>query len=313
MRAARVPAVRLAAVLLCGGWCLGVAAAAGQPAASPRPEVMVTLPPQAWLVERIVGEPDLTVESLLGPGDSPATFQPTDAQVTRLSRADLFFRIGAPAENAPWFRAIEAAERPLVVDLREGVQLRPMEDHDHGHGHGHDHHHHESGGLDPHIWLSPERLHIMTDTVARALAREDPERADSYRSNAEALQDELRSLEADLRTRLEPIDGTAFFIFHPAWGYFADDFGLHQVAIETEGKEPSERELTRLIRQGRDLGIRVIFVQPQFRGRAARSVADALGAEVVTLDPLVADVPSNLRETARLLLAASSGGQAGDP
>lgn len=312
--------------LYLGAWCLLASVAAGQAGEPSSPRIMVTIPPQAWLVERVAGETGLTVESLVGPGASPHTFQPTDLQVTNLSRADLFFRIGVPAESAPWFRAIDRAERPVVVDLRDGVELRPMEahhhteddpghghDHGHSHGHSHDHGHHESGGLDPHIWLSPERLRIMADTIARALSREDPARASTYRSNAEGLKDELRSLESDLGRRLAPLEGSAFFIFHPAWGYFAEDFGLRQVAIEIEGQEPSEHDLTRLIREGRELGIRAIFVQPQFRGRAADSVAAALGAKTVTLDPLVRDVPVNLRAAAKQLLDASAPAEPGSP
>ncbi|MDA8016918.1 MAG: zinc ABC transporter substrate-binding protein [Thermoanaerobaculia bacterium] len=301
---------------LCAGWLLGASSLFAESLERSHPKIMVTLPPQTWLVERILGGPEGMVGCLLGPNDSPATFQPSDAQITQLARADLFFRIGVPAERAPWFRAIEAADRPTVVDLRDGIELRKMEHHhhhhDHGHHghHGHDHHGHaesseaESDGLDPHVWLSPQRLQIMADTIAQALSRANPSNASSYRSNAAQLKEELDSLEKELRARLDALDDRAFFVFHPAWGYFADDFGLRQVAIETEGKDPSEKELTRLLQLGRELGIRVIFVQPQFRGRAAATVADALGARIVTFDPLVADIPANLRKAAELLLTA---------
>ena len=264
------------------------------------PRVVTTVAPQAWLVERIVDQPGYTVESLVRPDDSPETFQPTDAQITRLSRADLFFRIGVPGENASWFRAIEDAGQPVVVDLRTGLDLRHLEHHHPHHGDSHA----ESESLDPHIWLSPARLRIMAETVAGALAAVDPAHAPSYTANAENLKRELDALESELRSELAALEGWAFFVLHPAWGYFADDFGLRQVAVEIEGKNPSDVDVTRFIAEAGGLEAHALFVQPQFYGHTARAVADSLGARVVVLDPLADDVPSNLRHTARQLRAA---------
>lgn len=114
----------------------------------------------------------------------------------------------------------------------------------------------------------------------------------------------MRALDSELTTTLEPIAGSAFFVFHPAWGYFADAYGLEQVAIESEGKEPSEAELTRLARLARQRGIRTVFVQPQISGSAARAVAHAVGAELEVLDPLERDVAANLRRVATRLVAS---------
>lgn len=272
--------------------------------ASDRLRVTVTIPPQAWLVRQVGGD-RVDVRSLVGPGDSPATFSPSDAQITGLTRSAVFFRIGVPAENAPWFRAVERLGRPGIVDLRKGVALRRMEDHHHG-GHHHGGHRHE-GGFDPHIWLSPERLRIMAGTVARTLTEIDPGGREVYAQNLEVLVALLWELEDDVRGLLAPCEAKSFFVFHPTWGYFADDFGLTQVSIEREGKEPSESELAELTRLARAQGVRTIFVQPQFQGRSTRMLAQALGAEIKSMDPLSVDLASCLKQVAEEIRNAQCG------
>lgn len=274
--------------------------------------VAMTVPPQGWLVERIGGDA-VDVLVVVGAGESPHTFQPTDALVTALSRATLYFRIGVAAERGPWFRALQSLDDLRIVDLRDDLAMRPTSEH--GHSHGGDGHAHgnegpegDSAGLDPHVWLSPRRLVTMADRVARELAAADPDRGPVYEGGRTRLIAELEALDAELRDRLKPLAGTAFIVFHPAWGYFAEDYGLRQVAIEIEGKEPSEIELTRLAREARENGARAIFVQPQITGRSARAIADVVGAEVVTLDPLARDVAENLRRVADRLVATAPRG-----
>ncbi len=271
----------------------------GAPAAGePDPlRITVTLPPQAWLVGQIAGE-RVDVRALVGPGDSPATFSPNDAQTTEVARSALFFRIGVPAENAPWFHAVERMGRPRIVDLREGIVLRDIE------AHHHQGDHHPGSALDPHIWLSPERLRIMAGTVAQALTEIDPGGRAVYASNLEGLVTRLRVLEEEIRGLLSPCEARSFFVFHPTWGYFAEDFGLQQVPLERAGKEPSESELSALVRQVRARGARVVFVQPQIQGQSAQVIARAVGARVETLDPLAPDLAANLRRVAERLRAA---------
>jgi zinc transport system substrate-binding protein len=98
--------------------------------------------------------------------------------------------------------------------------------------------------------------------------------------------------------------GKTFFVFHPAWGYFADEYGLKQVAIEQEGKEPSDEEATALQRSARQQGVKVVFVQPQIASRGAEAVARAIGARVEVLDPLAPDVLDNLVRAARAIAAS---------
>lgn len=283
----RMPVIHflLLAGLACGG-------AVPDDASSPLP-VAASILPHAWLVERVGGEA-VEVTAVLGPGDNPATHQPSDIQVSRVLASRLLFSSGVPFEAGPWFDAV--AGNLEIVPLDEGVVDRVMESHHHepAHSGGHEDHH---AGLDPHAWLSPTRLAAQARRVAAELSRVDPDHAAVYTANLQSLEDDLTELDRWIRSTLAPHRDRAFVVFHPSWGYFADDYDLRQISIEVEGKEPSDAEITRLQREAGDLGISVVFVQPQIAPRSARAVADALGAELATLDPLAADIPANLRRT----------------
>ncbi len=293
-RLLQLPPRGLAALAL----SLGVLGCGAGDAAGP-PAVAVSLAPQAWLVEQIAGS-RVRVVQLVAAGESPATYQPSDAQVSRLLGAAVYFRAGVPFENAPWLAAIEASGRVKIIDLRQGIALRSMEEGD-GHGRGDDHGH---GAGDPHVWLSPRLLAVQARTVAAVLAELDPTHREAYEANLARLERTLGELDRRLRQRLAPLAGREMFVFHPSWGYFADEYGLRQVAIELAGKQPSDRELTRLQQRARAAAVPVVFVQPQITGRAAAAVAAAVGARLEVLDPLAPDVAANLERAAELLLAA---------
>lgn len=297
------------------------------PAPDDRLTVAVSVLPHAGLVERIAGD-RIRVLPLVRPGESPATHQPTDAQVTDVLRAKVYFRTGVPFERGAWLAALEGAAHLRVVDLRTGVTLRAIEAHSCGHpGHDHgacEHGHGEAedgdvlaeldpeadprtagdaspASLDPHIWTGPDALAAQARLIATVLTEIDPEGTATYEAGLETTLADLDTLKAELQATLAPLQGRAMYVFHPAWGYLCDAYGIQQRAIEIEGKEPSESELTELVASARQDGIRAVFVQQQFSGEAARAVADAVGAEVVLLDPLARDPIENLRGVARAL------------
>ena len=182
-------------------------------------------------------------------------------------------------------------------------------DHDRAAGPGHgpepglDHDH---GILDPHIWLSPRLVKIMAGNICRGLVEIDPAGEAEYEANLAAFEDELNSLDRSIAAALAPLpkDKRTFMVFHPSWGYFARDYALQQVPIESEGKEPSAADLERIISTGRQLHIPVVFVQPQFSERSAKVIASEMGAKVVPLDPLAADWAENMRRVARAFIQA---------
>ena len=259
-------------------------------------------------VEQIAGDA-ATITTLVRSGESPATYQPSDAQISELMKASVYFRIGVPFENGPWFEAIRASERVEVIDTRRGITLREMEAHRHRHDEA-AHEENASGtgghthGLDPHIWLSPPLLKLQARTIAEALKTRDPARAAVFENRRTRLEQRLDELDEAIRRTLTPVRGRSFLIFHPAWGYFADEYGLKQVAIEIEGKTPTDHELTALQQFARNERIDVVFVQPQISGQAAEAVAAAIDGRIEALDPLAAEVEANLLRVADVLAEA---------
>lgn len=281
---------------LCGflvaGCDRGPRGSAEQGAHGPALQAWVSIAPQAFFVRRIGGN-HVRVETLLAPGQSPATFDPTPKQLVRLAKADVYFRIGVPFEQALIGKLASVTQRVSIIDTRKGVALREM---DRGHDHNHDG---SAGAFDPHIWLDPALVKIQSRTICEALCESDPARADTYRRNLATFESELEAVADLIRRRLAPIQGRRFYVIHPAYGYFADAFGLAQVAVEVSGKAPSAKKLGRLIDRMRRDGVRTIFVQPQFGMGSAQAIAQAIGGQVVPLDPMAGDYLVNLDDIAK--------------
>ncbi|MEJ2718800.1 MAG: zinc ABC transporter substrate-binding protein [Deltaproteobacteria bacterium] len=264
-------------------------------------KAFVSIVPQKYFVERIGGD-RVDVSVLVGPGRSPATYEPTPRQMAELSKARVFFRIGVPFENS-LIPKIESMFKGLtMVDTRKGIKLRKM----HPDRAGERHETHAAGARDPHIWLDPILVKTQAKTICDALSKLDPKNAGIYKKNLKRFQDNLDRVHARVGKALAPVKGKELFVFHPAYGYLADRYGLKQVAVETGGKEPSARQLATLIDKAKESGARVIFMQPQFDRRNAETVAKAIGGAVVSLDPLGADYLKNLEEMASKVESALS-------
>lgn len=330
--AALRPAASLAwpaAALLAAALLAAASPAAASPAAAPaataasegagppppgRMTVFVSILPYAWLVARIGGD-RVAVEVLVEPGQSPETYEPSPRQLARLGEAAALVRAGVPFERALLPRLARTFPNLPVVDPLAGLQLLPWEDagagatdgRDHGHGDGRDHGH-DHGDFDPHAWLDPVLARGAARNLAAALARLDPAHAAEFEARRGDLDAELVALEQELAAQLAPWRGRTFYVFHPAFGYFAARFGLRQAAIQSGGREPTPRQLAAVIDAARRDGARALFVQPQYSPRSARKVADALGAELVPLDDLARDYPDNLRRLAAALAAGFSPG-----
>lgn len=261
-----------------------LAACAGSPGddVPEKPLVVVSVPPQAWLVEQVAGEL-VDVEVMVPPGASPATHEPTMRQMTAVSRAAIYFKVGHgnfPFERAWIDRLIAGHDSLTVVDGAAGL---------------------DGSIADPHIWVSPRRVRVMVRTLTAALEQRLPGSAELLRRNEQALLAEIDALDAELAATLAPFAGRRFLVFHPGWGYFAEDYGLEQVSIEHGAKEPSPHDLADLVARAAADGITTVFVQPQFSPHAAELVARQIHGHVVEADPLARDWPDNLRRFAAAL------------
>jgi zinc transport system substrate-binding protein len=270
----------------------GPCAAAAEP-----PVVYAAIPPLEFVVEETAGA-FVTVRTLLPPGGSPHTYEPTPRQLADLARADLYLRVGLPFEDSVLAKVSSVMKDLPVVDCSRGIERVAME----ADGSAHDH-----GPLDPHIWLDPVRMVVIAENAATALTALLPEHAFEIESNLAALRERLEDLDRRVTTILEPLSGRDMVVLHPAYGYLARRYGLHQVAIEVEGKSPSARQLAEIVERLRDANVPAVFVQPQFSQAAAARVADALGCQIIVLDPLARDYLGNLEGMARRIAAALGG------
>jgi zinc transport system substrate-binding protein len=256
--------------------------------------VTVSILPQKYFVER-VGGAQVRVSVMVEPGANPATYEPKPGQLAALSEADVYFSIGVPFERA-WLDRIGSVNREmLMVDTSEGIARMAMAAHPH---HGEGGHEGEPENADPHIWLSPALVRVQAQTIYEALAALDPDRQAEYKANLDRFIADIDALDADIRQALAGVENEKFIVFHPAWGYFARDYGLEMIPVEIGGQEPSAAELAALVEKAQEEGIKVVFAQPEFSTRDAEIIAGEIGGEVLLISPLAEDWLGNLYQVA---------------
>lgn len=288
---------RLLPLLFCG-WFLFAGAA---PATGTEIQAVTGIAPLSYLVEQIGGD-RVRVGTLIPAGQDPHTFEPRPGQVTELNRAAIYFALDMPFEQILLDRLPRRQDTgPRIIGVSRGIDKIPLPEHHHDHDHRHGKKNHQHGELDPHIWLGPPQLLIIIDHIRAGLSTVDPEYAAFYQDNHDRLRATIEELHERLREKLAPLAGRTFFVYHPAFGYFAEAYGLHQRAVEISGKSPAPRQLITLIQLAREEGVRVIFVQPQFDHRSAAAVARAIDGRVIPLDPMAADLPANLEHMANVI------------
>jgi zinc transport system substrate-binding protein len=251
------------------------------------PVIAVSILPQGWFVSRVAGDRARTLV-LAGQGQNPHNYEPAPKQITSLGEAEAWILSGTEFEIALRGK-IEALFPGLrIVDGTRGLVFRLMEDID-GDDDGGDH------NIDRHTWLGEAPAKILAGHVRDLLVDIDPDNAEFYLKNYANLVADIEDVFGSLREELAPLRGRSVFVYHPSFGYFLDEFGIKQEAVETGGKEPGPRELSILIEKAKREKAAAIFVQSQFPVNAAAAVAGAAGAEIVLLDPLDADWIGNIR------------------
>lgn len=287
--------MRLLSAMLLAGLLPGCGAA--PPSASEdRIPIAVSVAPQADLVERIGGE-HVVVEVLIPPSASDEEISLSPRQAVALERIRLYVKVGHPA-FAVEARSIDPflAQRPdvRVVDMSRGMDLiEEMEEHG---GHGA----HGVGG-DPHVWTAPGNVSVAARNIASALEEADPAHAAEYRANLARLLEEIDRLDGRIRARLAvPGAGRRFLVYHPSWGYFARQYGLEQIAIEAEGKEPGAAGLIRIVERARQEGAKVVLV-PGGSRESARVIADEIGGRMIPADAQARDWQATLLRIADAL------------
>ena len=296
-------------------------------------EIAVTIEPLRFFAEKISGD-DFKFFSIVPVGQSPETYDPSPREMMRVGQGLAYLHLGQLSIEQIIAKTIEENNLGTrVFDISAGMDIHlegavyldkhdeskthqhnegdskevdPDDAHKHEHDHaGHDHSAHNHGahaGHDPHIWTSFAGAKVMTGNILKALISLDNEKESSYKDNYSRLNDELELLEKDLHGQLDTLTCRGFVIFHPALTYFAEEFGLTQLSIEEDGKEPSPSSLKELIEEARSMHVKVVFVQMEFDRRHAEQIALEIGAKIVTINPLDYKWDEQMRKIAKALV-----------
>jgi len=226
-------------------------------------DVWCSIPP-LMSVARAVGGERVAISCFMTGSQDPHTFSPSPKTVARAREADLFLTVGMPFELAVQEKLSGLNPSMETRNLAQGIEHK--------------------GNM--HVWLSLPLLAQMAGSLEQVMSRLDPEGAVVYRSNLKSYQERLMAQHRQLAVRLAPLRGTVFYVYHPAFGHFADDYGLQEAAVELDGKTPTPRQLLALIQRAREENVRIVFVQPQFDRRPAKIIADRIGGRVVEINQL---------------------------
>lgn len=245
-----------------------------------RLSVAVSIGPQAFLVDEIAGG-QVDVVVVVPPGADPHSYEPSPAMMRAVSDADLYLAIGLPFEDQWLSRIGDSAPDLVVARIDSGIQ--------------------RTADGDPHLWMSPSLMRVMAANTEHLLERADPVFADTYRSGLERTLGTIDSVDASVRSILEGLQGESFVALHPAYAYFARDYGLVQIALEVEGAEPSPSELSAVVEAARGCDARVVIVSPGFSTGAAEALSIELGISPVPHDQLSRDWPACMNELASII------------
>jgi zinc transport system substrate-binding protein len=239
--------------------------------------VVATIFPLADFVKNVAGD-KVDVITLLRPGDSPHTYEPTSRDMKAVARATLLVVNGAGLDF--WVEKLKSAASDNMVELdtslpleKDGLLLS-----------GDDH----EGGVNPHYWLDPVLAQKQVEAIAAALVAIDPDNKDFYLENTADYIAQLQSLDEEIENETQSFSSREFITFHPAWTYFAKRYGLVEAAVieEAPGKEPSPEYIMHVVDVAKALKVKAIFAEPQFSTKAAEAIAKDSGAKVLLLDPI---------------------------
>lgn len=270
-----------------------------------KPAVAVSIVPQKTFVQKIAKDMvDVTV--MVEPGSSPHAYEPKSSQMIALSKADIYFSIGVEFEHV-WLEKFKSQNSKLkFIDMSEGIEKIEMSEHNH-HGeeehhdeHANEHDEHEEDGNDPHTWTSPKNVAIMARNIYKALVESDPANKSFYKTNLDIFIKEINDTDKAIKEALKDLKPKSkFMVFHPSWGYFANEYKLTQIAVEVEGKSPKPKEMIKIIEEAKEESVQVIFTQPEFSDKSAQIIAKEAGVDVVKISPLNEEWSLNLINMAK--------------
>ncbi len=256
-----------------------------------KPVIAVSLGVQKTFVEKVCDD-RFEIVVMIPSGASPETYEATQKQLALLESAKLYFAIGVPAEE----RILNSLNRDTVLcKLNESVaDIYPeLTDSD-------------ESGRDPHIWLSPKRVIVMIEEIAKVLSETLPENSEIYTQNAQKYIAELKQLDNDINYIFKDKLIRRFLVFHPSFGYFADDYGLTMLALEEHGKEVNAQRIAEMSDIAKKYNIDTVFYQAESSERQAQAFAEAINGKTVCLEPLAENYIDNIKSMAKKIYEATN-------
>jgi zinc transport system substrate-binding protein len=261
--------------------------------------ITVSILPQKYFVEQIAGD-NFEVNVMIPPGANPVTYDPSPRQMKMLDKSLAYIKIGHLAFEKAWFSKFKSANSNMeIADQSTRVDLI-VNDAGHHH-HGEDHH---EAGVDPHIWTSPKSVKKQIEVIYTLLSNLDPENNLYYRKNTIQFSKKIDSLDSYIENKFSGMERRSFLIFHPALSYYSRDYGLSQIPVEIEGKEPSPIKLRELVDKAKSKNIQRVFIQEQFNTDNARTVAREIGGKAEVIDPLAYDWYQSIKDITDKLAAS---------
>lgn len=252
-----------------------------------KPTVVVTIAPQAAFVREVAGDL-VNLVTMMPPGTNHETYSPPPQDMEKLSRAQLYLAMGLPPERANILPKLADMNRNMkIVDIQNEVAKVHLP------------RFFAPGDPDPHIWLSPKRAVVMVQLTAKELSLIDPVNQTTYAANAARFIDRIEAVDREIQETYKGFATRTIIVYHPAFGYFAEDYNLTMVALEEEGKEADPRRMREIIDMAREKGIKVIYYQEDIDGRQSRTFAEELGGQAEKVSPMATDYVENLKRIAK--------------
>ncbi|MFO7887150.1 MAG: zinc ABC transporter substrate-binding protein [Eubacteriales bacterium] len=257
--------------------------------------VIVSIEPQRTFVKKVTGEL-ANINVVIPEGYSPANYQPSPKEIQDISSGEVYFSIGVESEKSFILPKLGDLNKEIeLIDLQKKVikkhEVLHIDDQDQDEDHGHGH---EEGEIDPHIWLSPKRVITIVEIVRDYMIENDEANKKEYNENASEYIKELNNLNEDLVDTFKGLENKAFIIYHPAFSYFASDYGLEMITIEEDGKEATAKRIQKVVDFALENDIKVIFYQNEFDSSQANIIANEIDGEVVEVAPLSGNYIENM-------------------
>jgi zinc transport system substrate-binding protein len=242
--------------------------------------ITVSIAPFKYFVEQIAGS-DFKVNVMVPVGADPHVYEPFPEQINQLRKSEAYISNGYLSFEMTWLDRFYQTNKTMKR-LSLGDKIDPIVS-----SHGHDGDHVE--GADPHYWVSPECALVMAASVKDLLCNLNPSQKQKYETNFQGLLSKIREADKTAREYFKDVRKKSFMIYHPNLAYLARDYGLEEIPVEFEGKEPPPSRLKELIDRARRDSLKTIFIQREYDTKNAKAIAGEIGAELKIIDPLSED------------------------